>query len=72
MRKITYWLLVGGVVYLIMQNPSATGDLFQDFFQLLGDGFNNFFEFLDAMFDGNDDVVTIEPTTEATPFDSNP
>lgn len=52
-RKITYWVLIGVVVFMILQDPSDTGNLFQTFFDLLGDGFGAFFEFLDSMLDGS-------------------
>lgn len=67
MRKWTYWLLIGAVIFMIVQDPSDTGDVFQAFFSLLGDAFQSFFEFLDALFDGGpggidiDDPVSPEP-----------
>lgn len=74
MRKVVYWVLLGVVVFMILQDPSDTGNLFSAFFDLLGDGFEAFFEFLDALFDGSAEdngPIRITPTTEATPFDPN-
>ena len=69
MRKWTYWLLIGAVIYMILQDPSDTGDVFQAFFSLLGDAFQSFFEFLDALFDGGTDGIDIRSPVSPEPVD---
>lgn len=59
MRKVVYWLLVFAVVFMILQDPTGTGELFASFFDWVGEGFSALLQFLDGLFDS-----TGEPSLE--------
>lgn len=61
MRKITYYLLIGVVLFIIVQDPGEAGRTAAAFFAWLGNGFEALFEFLGNAFDPDDPEVIVEP-----------
>lgn len=53
-NKVTYFLLLLFVLFLIVNDATGAGQAANSFFGWVGEGFESFRDFLDALFAGSD------------------
>lgn len=70
MRKYSYWLLIGALLFIIVQDPNATGSLIRAFFAWIGDGIGALFEFIASVLGqdtaGGGPVIVPDPVPSPT------
>ncbi len=58
-NKVTYFLLVMFLIFLIVNDAAGAGETANSFFGWLGGIFTSFRDFVDALFGGDDDSLAV-------------